>query len=149
MKLLYEHLTDRKGERINEKIRPCILVVPGGGYAVVSPSEGEIVAKKFYEMGYQTAVITYTTNLLMSAPLKMQPMKDLMRAIRYIRKHAKVLNVSEKQIILCGFSAGAHVHRESFMALLGVEAAEDELQYMSLEKQVKEDTDKWIKNQII
>ena len=26
-----------------------------GGYAVVSPSEGEIVAKKFYEMGYQTA----------------------------------------------------------------------------------------------
>ena len=38
-----------------EKARPCILIVPGGGYAVVSPSEGEIVAKKFYEMGYQTA----------------------------------------------------------------------------------------------
>ena len=37
-----------------EKARPCILIVPGR-YAVVSPSEGEIVAKKFYEMGYQTA----------------------------------------------------------------------------------------------
>ena len=34
--------------------RPCILVVPGGGYCVVSPSEGELVALKFYEKGYQT-----------------------------------------------------------------------------------------------
>ena len=49
------------------------------GYTVVSPSEGEIVAKKFYEMGYQTAVVTYTTNLLQMIPLKMQPMQDLMR----------------------------------------------------------------------
>ena len=36
----------------DEKVRPCILIAPGGGYSVVSPSEGEIVAKKFYEMGY-------------------------------------------------------------------------------------------------
>lgn len=47
----------------DEEIRPCMLIVPGGGYTVVSPSEGEIVAKKFYDMGYQTAVVTYTTNL--------------------------------------------------------------------------------------
>lgn len=93
----------------DEKIRPCILVVPGGGYSVVSPSEGEIVAKKFYEMGYQTAVVTYTTNFLMSTPLKMQPMKDLMRAIRYMRKHARKFYIAENRIILCGFSAGAHV----------------------------------------
>lgn len=36
----------------DEKIRPAILVVPGGGYAMVSPAEGEIVAKKFFEAGY-------------------------------------------------------------------------------------------------
>ena len=64
-------------------------IIPGGGYTVVSPSEGEIVAKKFYEMGYQTAVVTYTTNLLQMIPLKMQPMQDLMRVIRYTRKHAE------------------------------------------------------------
>ena len=87
-------------------VRPCILIAPGGGYCVVSPSEGEIVAKRFYDMGYQAAVITYTTNLIMSTPLKLQPAKDLMRAIRYVRKHADELKVN--QITLCGFSAGAH-----------------------------------------
>ncbi len=160
--------------------RPCMLVVPGGGYAVVSPSEGEIVAKRFYEMGYQTAVVTYTTNLLMSEPLGKQPMKDLLRAIRYIRKNAKELCVLPQQMFLCGFSAGAHAcaslgvhwsdqedtgayagisgrpdamilsypvitsgeyaHRESFMALLGLEPTQEELEYMSLEKQVTEKT---------
>ena len=35
-----------------EKSRPCVIVVPGGGYRVVSPSEGEIVAKKFYDKGF-------------------------------------------------------------------------------------------------
>ncbi len=25
--------------------RPCVLVIPGGGYRMVSPTEGEIVAK--------------------------------------------------------------------------------------------------------
>ena len=69
----------------DEKVRPCIVIAPGGGYTVVSPSEGEIVAKKFYEMGYQTAVVTYTTNLLQMIPLKAQPMQDLMRAIRYFK----------------------------------------------------------------
>ena len=35
----------------DEKLRPAMLVVPGGGYALVSPTEGEIVAKKFFEEG--------------------------------------------------------------------------------------------------
>ena len=43
--------------------RPAMLVVPGGGYAVVSQTEGEIVAKRFYEAGYQAFVLTYTTGL--------------------------------------------------------------------------------------
>ncbi len=164
----------------DDEVRPCILVVPGGGYAVVSPSEGEIVAKKFYEMGYQTAVVTYTTNLLQMVSLKMQPMQDLMRAIRYMRKHAEELYVVKDKIMVCGFSAGAHVcgsvavhwqefenmesgeyasisakpnavilsypvitsgkyaHRDSFTALLGADVSKEELEYMSLEKQVTE-----------
>lgn len=44
--------------------------------------EGEIVAKKFYEKGYQTFVCTYTVNITGAAPLKDQPAKDLARASR-------------------------------------------------------------------
>ena len=59
--------------------RPCVLVIPGGGYRMVAPSEGEIVAKWFYDHGYQAFVGTYTTDYLGMNPLKTQPLKDLSR----------------------------------------------------------------------
>ena len=61
----------------DEKIRPCMIIVPGGGYRFVSQREGEIVARTFYDKGYNTFVLTYTTDLTMTEPLKEQPMKDL------------------------------------------------------------------------
>ena len=161
--------------------RPCILVVPGGGYCVVSPTEGELVALKFYEKGYQAFVLTYTVNFLQSVPLKLQPLQDISRAVRYIRRRSGEFAVKENQLAVCGFSAGGHLcgslcvhyediqdqsemyrgisnrpdaailsypvitsgekaHRGSFTALLGADASSEELEYMSLEKQVTKQT---------
>lgn len=158
--------------------RPCVLVIPGGGYRFVSPAEGEIVAKWFYDKGYQTFVGTYTVNTLGHEPLKLQPLNDISRMVRVIRVRAEELCVDPDRIVLCGFSAGAHLcgslcvhwqdiedeqydisnkpngailsypvitsgeyaHRDSFIALLGADATQEELEYMSLEKQVTEKT---------
>lgn len=161
--------------------RPCILVVPGGAYCVVAPSEGELVALKFYEKGYQAFVLTYTVNFLQQVPLKLQPLKDISRAVRYIRRNADAFGVIQEELTVCGFSAGGHLcgslcvhyedikdesaeysgisnrpdsavlsypvitsgekaHRGSFIALLGEDASPEELEYMSLEKQVTEKT---------
>lgn len=159
--------------------RPGIIVVPGGGYRVVSPTEGEIVAREFYKEGYQAFVCTYTTNLLGAVPLNDQPIKDLSRAVRFVRKAAEEFKVLTNQVIICGFSAGAHLcgslcvhfkdvsdvryeeisnrpdaailsypvitsgeyaHRDSFNALLGENPSEEQLAYVSLEKQVKSNT---------
>ena len=117
----------------------------------------------------------------MSVPLKDQPLKDVSRAVRWLRKHAEENNTDGKKLFICGFSAGGHVcgslavhydevkdanpeyadisnrpdgvilsypvittgeytHKDSVRALLGPEPAEEELEYYSLEKQVKEDT---------
>lgn len=88
--------------------RPAILIVPGGGYRRCAPREGERVALRFFEMGYQTFVCTYTTNPLGNHPLMDQPAKDVAQAVRYVRKNAAALNVIPDRIVLCGFSAGAH-----------------------------------------
>lgn len=161
--------------------RPCILVVPGGGYRVVSPTEGEIVALEFYDKGYNAFVCTYTVDLCGLEPLREQPMKDLSRAIRYIRANSEMFHIIEEQLTVCGFSAGGHLcgsvcvhytdikdenpkyadisnrpdsailsypvitsgkyaHRDSFTALFGNEATEEQLHYMSLEKHVTADT---------
>ena len=82
------------------QIRPVMIVVPGGGYCVVSPTEAEIVALDFYEKGYNAFVLTYTTNLLMQIPLGDQPMKDLSRAIRYVRKNADDFHADPDKVVI-------------------------------------------------
>ena len=159
--------------------RPCVLVIPGGGYRFCSPSEGENVALRFYDMGYQVFVGSYSTNMISFADLKLQPLRDISRMVRIIRARAEEFRIRDGQIVLCGFSAGSHLcgslcvhwkdvaddryagisnrpdgailsypvitageyaHRDSFTALLGPDATEQELDYMSLEKQVTRDT---------
>ena len=164
-----------------ESDRDCMLIVPGGGYCMCTPHEGELPAKEFYKQGMNVFVLTYTTDITMAVPLKKQPLSDITRAVRYIRKNADSYKIKDKKLIICGFSAGAHVcgslavhfdemedpdpayrditsrpdgvilaypvitsgeytHIYSIQTLLGNEAAADELEYFSIEKNVTEDT---------
>jgi len=165
----------------DETIRPALVVVPGGGYAIVSPTEAGIVAEAFYARGYNAFVLTYTTNLLQTEPLRMQPMKDLSRAVRLIRKKAAEFCIDPNRLAVCGFSAGGHLsasvcvhyqdvkdndpayadisnrpdaailsypvitagdykHSQSFRCLVGLDASQPEVDYMSVERHVTKDT---------
>lgn len=97
----YIHSDDEK--------RPGILVVPGGGYDHVSPRESENVAMKFFEMGYQAFVLNYTVDETKLTPLKLQPLKDISRAVRYIRSREEEYKLFEGKLAVCGFSAGGHL----------------------------------------
>lgn len=161
--------------------RPAVLVVPGGGYFFVAPPEGELVAKTFYQAGYNAFVLTYTVNPLLNVPLKTQPLRDISRAVRFIRANAVDFSIDPGRMAVCGFSAGGHLaaslcvhwadvadpdpaldpipnrpdagilsypvitsgkyaNELSFKALLGEDAFPEELDYMSLEKHVSENT---------
>ena len=89
--------------------RPCIIVAPGGAYCFLSPTEGEIIADRFFACGYNAFVLSYTTDLTSSQPLKRQPMEDISRAIRLIRSKAEELHIIPDQLAICGFSAGGHL----------------------------------------
>jgi acetyl esterase/lipase len=89
--------------------RPAMIVVPGGGYSMVSPTEGELVAKEFYRKGYNAFVVTYTTTLLKTSPLKLQPLMDLSKAVVFVRKRAEEFNIDPTKVVICGFSAGGHL----------------------------------------
>lgn len=88
---------------------PCILVVPGGSYCFLSPTEGENVADRFFQQGFNCFVLSYTTDLTLSVPLRLQPLKDISRAIRLIRAHAEEYQVIPNNLAICGFSAGGHL----------------------------------------
>lgn len=165
----------------DESVRKCMIVVPGGGYCMLAPHEGELVAMEYYRMGLNAFVLTYTNDITMCVPLKKQPMSDLSRAVRLIRKSAGEYHLDPARLLICGFSAGGHVcgslcthfedvtdpdpeldaisnrpdaaifgypvitsgeytHVYSMQALLGMDPSEEELEYFSVEKQVKENT---------
>ncbi len=95
---------------VDNKIRPAIIVIPGGGYSFVSASEAYLVAMAYYNFGYQAYVLTYTTNTLRKfAPIAMQPLKDLSRAVCEVRKRASIDNVNANNVAVIGFSAGGHL----------------------------------------
>lgn len=88
---------------------PAMLVTPGGGYCFVAPSEAEPVAMEFYNSGYNAFVLTYTVNPLTLEPLMLQPLRDVSRAVRFIRKNAGDFHVDPGKLAVCGFSAGGHL----------------------------------------
>lgn len=92
----------------DREIHPAIIVVPGGAYRYVSPSEAHLPAMEFYRAGYNVFVLVYTTNLT-DDPLKLQPMADLSRAVRLVRKDARRYNINPQNVAVCGFSAGGHL----------------------------------------
>lgn len=93
----------------DDSVRRCMVMVPGGGYCMLAPHEGELPAMEYYKMGMNVFVLTYTNDITMSVPLKRQPMEDLSRAVRLIRKNAGEYNIASDKLLVCGFSAGGHV----------------------------------------
>ena len=85
--------------------RPAMIVVGGGGYAMVSGREKECVVFKFLEKGYACFLLEYSV-----APIR-YPYAQLegSMAIAYLRKNAKELSVREDNIACVGFSAGGHL----------------------------------------
>lgn len=163
--------------------RSAVLVIPGGGYGYVSPTEAEVIVDQFYNAGHNAFLLTYTVNPFGTGkPLMYQPLRDISRSVVLIRENGSIWNVKDNQIAVCGFSAGGHLtgslgvhwdreylkdirgikkfsnkpdalilsypvitsgeyaHRGSFDNLLGINATDELLEHMSLEKQVSKNT---------
>lgn len=100
--------TDRATLQIYETEKTpkgCIVICPGGGYEHVSSREGAPIAKAFVKEGYLAAVLHYTVG----SDLGTLPMRQLSEAICWMRDHAAEYHIEGKKLLVCGFSAGAHL----------------------------------------
>jgi len=99
------YIKERYPDFQNPFNRPMVIICPGGGYDHHSPREGEAVALKMLDMGYNAVVLRYS---LMPDLFPCQ-LYEAAYTVDYVRKHAKEWDIHPHKIILAGFSAGGHV----------------------------------------
>ncbi len=87
------------------RLRPAMLVIAGGGYAMVSQREKEPVAMKYLAEGFNCFVLNYSVSPV-SFPYQLV---EGAMAMAYIRKNAKKLGVDNDHVSAVGFSAGGHL----------------------------------------
>ena len=85
--------------------RWAVLVLPGGGYQMLAPSEGEPVALAFLAQGMQAFVLKYS----ISPAHWPQQLLEAAAAVDFIRRNADKYGVAPNRIAVCGFSAGGHL----------------------------------------
>lgn len=90
---------------VPRKLRPAMLVVPGGGYEFVSQREDEPVALKFLAQGYNCFSLDYTVKT-MGYPVQLV---EIAMAMAYIRENAEDYCVDAEHVCAVGFSAGGHL----------------------------------------
>lgn len=87
--------------------RPAVIVVPGGGYNMVSKREGEPVAHAFLAKGFQVFILTYLV-----APDGVrypEQLLELAAAVDFVKKNAEKFSVNADEVFAVGFSAGGHL----------------------------------------
>lgn len=103
------YIPDESPEMGRMKIRPGVLVIPGGAYSFCSDREAEPVALAFLAKGYAAFVLRYTVGLAKDGYDFSMPMADVNEAMRIIHENAEKWSVDKDKIASIGFSAGGHL----------------------------------------
>jgi len=89
----------------------AVLIIPGGGYRIVSyTNEGTDIAKEFTKMGITAFILKY--RLPSDKTMKdktIGPLQDAQQAIKTIRSRAAEWKIDTAKVGIIGFSAGGHL----------------------------------------
>lgn len=103
------YLHDPTVELPDRRVRPSVVICPGGGYEFLSAREADPPAFVYLSKGYNVFVLNYTVRRPGEPPLGLQPLSQLSAAVMEVRRHAQEWNCAPDKIAVCGFSAGGHL----------------------------------------
>ena len=99
------YIIDNSPEIDEQRTRPAVLILPGGGYRYTSPREAEPIALQFLAAGYHAFILRYSTFPSVYPTALLQTAA----AMQLIRTHATQWHVKADTICILGFSAGGHL----------------------------------------
>lgn len=98
-------LPDTPSSVSQNRKRPAVLILPGGGYGRTSDRESEPVALRFVAAGYAAFVLRYSC-APSSFPVSL---REAAMAMDYIRRNSQRFSVDPAMVAAMGFSAGGHL----------------------------------------
>ena len=89
-----------------DRLRPALIICPGGGYHFLTDREGEPVALRFAGLGYAAFLLKYHVAPRARWPV---PQRQLLSAVAYVRDHWQRYHIDPHAVVVMGFSAGGHL----------------------------------------
>lgn len=89
-----------------DRLRPALIICPGGGYHFLTDREGEPVALRFAGLGCAAFLLKYHVAPRARWPV---PQRQLLSAVAYVRDHWQRYHIDPHAVVVMGFSAGGHL----------------------------------------
>ncbi len=96
---------------VHRTMRPCVVVLPGGGYHFCSMREAEPVALEYLTAGFNVVLVDQYSVEDMAKDYN--PLCDVGLTIMKIRENAEEWGCDPEKIAVLGFSAGGHLAASS------------------------------------
>ena len=88
------------------KVRPALVICPGGAYRWRSPREKDPPAFAFLSMGYQVFILEYSCG---PQAADCRPLRELAETVCTLRRNSGAWHIDPDKIAVLGFSAGGHL----------------------------------------
>ena len=94
-------------DKLSDKKRSALLVIPGGGYSCVcADREGYPIAEAFIPYGFNAFILNYYTGKQIPFPIQLT---EAALAIKHIKDNAEEYGIDPERVFVIGFSAGGHL----------------------------------------
>lgn len=100
------YIQDDYDTLVHHKLRPAMIVCPGGGYTFTCPREADPAAFEFLAMGFNVFILDYS---VLEYAADFRPLLELAETVSTVRERSAEWHIDPTKVAVMGFSAAGHL----------------------------------------